>query len=232
MPEKIFTIPINEAFDEKDGCPLCRMRQKLEEQTLEAALGGAMMEPAIRIEMNREGFCSSHLQALYKRKNKLALGLILESRLEELIALLDAPSGKGKRGLLGKKEGTGDAAEALGAQAKSCYACKRIRATEKRYCSNAAWLWESEPLFRDKLRAQPYFCLTHGAMLLGIAKEELRDKDYASLYAAVTELMRQSLSALREDVSGFNVSFDHRNADKPLSEGERSSLERAQKMLK
>ena len=79
MPEKIFTIPINEAFDERDGCPLCRMRDKLEEQTLESALGAAMMEPAIRIEMNREGFCNPHLQAMYRKKNKLALGLILES---------------------------------------------------------------------------------------------------------------------------------------------------------
>ena len=103
MSEKIFTIPINEAFDEKNGCPLCRMRDRLEEQTLEAALGGAMMEPAIRIEMNREGFCHTHLQALYKRKNKLALGLILESRLDELTGMLGEPAGRGKRGLFGKK---------------------------------------------------------------------------------------------------------------------------------
>ncbi|MBR6711152.1 MAG: hypothetical protein IKI81_06445 [Selenomonadaceae bacterium] len=104
MPEKIFTIPINEAFDEKDGCPLCRMREKLEEQTLESALGAAMMEPAIRIEMNREGFCNSHLQAMYRKKNKLALGLILESRLDELAGMLGEPAGKGKRGLFGKKK--------------------------------------------------------------------------------------------------------------------------------
>ncbi len=232
MSEKIFTIPINEAFDEKDGCPLCRMRDKLEEQTLEAALGGAMMEPAIRIEMNREGFCHDHLRALYKRKNKLALGLILESRLEELISLLETPSGKGSRGLFGKKDGAEDAAEALTAQAKSCYACKRIKSTELRYCSNTAWLWESEPGFRDKLRAQPYFCLTHGAMLLRIGKEELKGKDYSALYAALTDLMKKAFSGLREDISGFNVSFDHRNAGKPLTEGERSSLERAQKMLR
>ena len=68
--------------------------------------------------------------------------------------------------------------------------------------------------------------------ILRIAKEELREKDYASLYAAVTERMRNALAALREDVSGFNVSFDHRNAGKPLSEAERTSLERAQAILK
>ena len=232
LPEKIFTIPINEAFDVRDGCPLCRMRDKLEEQTLESALGAAMMEPAVRIEMNREGFCSSHLQAMLRKKNKLALGLILESRLDELTGLLEGPAGRGRRGLFGKKDDRGDAAEALAEQAKSCYACKRIRATEFRYCYNTAWLWESDEAFRAKLKEQPGFCLTHGAMLLRVAKEELKDATYASLYEAVTQRMRSALAALRQDVTAFNVSFDHRNAGKPLSEAERSSLERAAKMLK
>ncbi len=232
MPEKIFTIPINEAFDERDGCPLCRMREKLEEQTLESALGAAMMEPAIRIEMNKEGFCNEHLQAMYRKKNKLALGLILESRLDELAGMLGEPAGKGKRGLFGKKEEKGDASDVLSQQAKSCYACKRIRNTEFRYCSNTAWLWDSDAAFRDKLKGQPWFCLSHGAMLLRVAKEELKDGSYASLYEAVTGRMREALTQLRQDVTAFTVSFDHRNAGKPLSEAERSSLERATKMLK
>jgi hypothetical protein len=232
MPEKIFTIPINEAFDERDGCPLCRMRDKLEEQTLESALGAAMMEPSVRIEMNKEGFCSPHLQSMYRKKNKLALGLILESRLDELTGMLEGPAGRGKRGIFGKKEDKGDAAEALTEQSKSCYACKRIRSTEYRYCSNTAWLWESDQPFREKLKAQPWFCLSHGAMLLRVAKEELKDGAYSSLYEAVTERMRSALTQLRQDVTAFTVSFDHRNAGKPLSEAERSSLERATKMLR
>ena len=232
MAERIFTIPINEAFDEKCGCPLCRMHDKLEEQTVDAALGAAMMEPSVRIEMNKEGFCREHLTAMYRKKNKLALGLIFESRLDELGAMLDQPASGGKKGLFSKKEAKGDAAETLQEQAKSCYACKRIRHTEKRYCSNTAWLWESDPAFRDKLKAQPFFCVTHGAMLLRIAKEELKEKDYASLYEALTSIMRNAIASLRRDVTGFNVSFDHRNAGKVLSEAERSSLERAIDLLK
>ena len=231
MPEKIFTIPINEAFDVIDGCPLCRMREKLEEQTLESALGAAMMEPAIRIEMNREGFCHTHLLAMHRKKNKLALGLILESRLDELAGLLGEPA-RGKRGLFGKKEDKCDAADSLAEQAKSCYACKRIRNTEYRYCSNTAWLWDSDEAFRAKLMKQPYLCLTHASMLLRVAKEELKEKPYASLYVAVTQQLRSALTLLRQDVTGFTVSFDHRNAAKPLSEAERSSLERATKILR
>ena len=232
MAERIFTIPINEAFDEKCGCPLCRMHDKLEEQTVDSALGAAMMEPSVRIEMNKEGFCREHLTAMYRKKNKLALGLIFESRLDELGAMLDQPASGGKKGLFSKKEAKGDAAETLQEQAKSCYACKRIRSTERRYCSNTAWLWESDPAFREKLKAQPFFCVTHGAMLLRVAKEELKDGPYASLYEAVTGRMQEALTQLRQDVTAFTVSFDHRNAGKPLSEAERTSLERATKMLR
>lgn len=232
MPEKIFTIPLNEAFDEKEGCPLCRLRDRLEEQTLEAALGAAMMEPSVRIEMNKEGFCHPHLDAMYHKKNKLALGLILESHLDEVAALLDAPAAGAKKGLFAKKSEDTDAAEAVTEQVKSCYVCRRIKSTERRYASNAAWLWESDPAFRDKLRAQPYFCLSHTALLLRAGKQELKEKDYASLYEALTQVTKSALTALRQDVTAFTVSFDHRNAGKPLTEDQRSSLERAVTMLK
>ena len=40
-----------------------------------------MMEPDIRMETNREGFCFSHFQRMLKAKNRLSLALMLESRL-------------------------------------------------------------------------------------------------------------------------------------------------------
>jgi len=232
MPEKIFTIPINEAFDQKGGCPFCSLRDALEEQTLEAALGAAMMEPSVRIEMNQEGFCHTHLESMYRRKNKLALGLILESHLDSLTGLLDQPASGGKKGLFSKKTESEDSGEALLQQSKSCYVCRRIRSTELRYCSNAAWLWESDPAFREKLKAQDYFCVSHSAMLLKIAKNELKSADYGNLYDALTGLLRQRLQELRQDVTGFTVSFDHRNSDKPLTDNQRSSLERSVKVLR
>ena len=53
--EKIYTIPVNEAFDycgEEDtkGCPFCEMYKRLEENELEIILGASMMEPDIRIK--------------------------------------------------------------------------------------------------------------------------------------------------------------------------------------
>jgi len=35
MEEKIYTIPVNEAFEQTDGCPFCRLFRKLEDDELE-----------------------------------------------------------------------------------------------------------------------------------------------------------------------------------------------------
>ncbi len=231
MPEKIFTIPIQEAFDFYDGCPFCRLREKLERQTLDYTLGAAMMEPDVRIEMNRTGFCREHLRDMYGMKNKLALGLILESHLDEVRRTMEAPPAGSKRGLL-KKSSEEDGTEGLWNFTKSCFVCNRIRGTELRYSSNAAWLWETDSAFREKLRKQPCLCMTHSAMLLKIGKSELKAEHYTSLYEAVMALQDAYAAALREHVTEFTVSFDHRNAGKPLTEEARGSLERALQFLK
>ena len=56
MKETIYTIPINEAFEAKCGCPLCTLRRKLERDSVEYIMGAAMMEPDVRIETNKRGF--------------------------------------------------------------------------------------------------------------------------------------------------------------------------------
>ena len=60
MRSDICSIPVAEVFEPKEGCPLCRMRDMLEERVLEYIMGAAMMEPDVRIETNRQGFCKDH----------------------------------------------------------------------------------------------------------------------------------------------------------------------------
>ncbi len=45
MREDICTIPISEVFEPKEGCPICRMRDTLENRVTEYITGAAMMEP-------------------------------------------------------------------------------------------------------------------------------------------------------------------------------------------
>ena len=84
MREDICTIPISEVFDEKDGCPICRMRDTVEKRTLEYIMGAAMMEPDIRIETNRLGFCDEHLGMMMDMRGRLSLALMLTSHIEEV----------------------------------------------------------------------------------------------------------------------------------------------------
>ena len=74
---------------------------------------------------------------------------------------------------------------------------------EMKYLLNA----EQTAFLREKLKGQPWFCLTHASMLLRVAKEELKDGPYAALYEAVTGRMREALTQLRQDVTAFTVSF-------------------------
>lgn len=60
------------------------MRDTVEEHICEYIMGAAMMEPDVRQDTNRLGFCFTHYQQLMMQNNRLSLGLMLNSHLEEL----------------------------------------------------------------------------------------------------------------------------------------------------
>ncbi|MDR0819553.1 MAG: DUF6062 family protein [Oscillospiraceae bacterium] len=193
--ETIYTIPLNEAFDEGTGCPFCRLTDKLKEDTLEYTLGAAMMEPSVRVEMNRLGFCRTHFAELAKRKNKLALALILETRFAELLT-------KGE-----------------GALSDGCFVCGKINNVEAHYLSNAANMFSKDPAFAAKAAKQEYFCLTHTKALLTYAKKELKRKQYDALRETIFSVESKYLAQLKVDARKFADSFDYRNSsEKPGDE--------------
>ena len=83
MEEKIYTIPVNDAFDKKEGCPFCELYKMLENNELDIILGASMMEPDIRIKTNEQGFCKKHFEKMFNMKNRLGLALMLESHLAD-----------------------------------------------------------------------------------------------------------------------------------------------------
>ncbi len=224
--EKIYTIPINETFDltrkkPEEGCPLCLLHAKLEESTLSYCLGEAMMEPDVRIEMNSKGFCPAHLKSLASMKNKLGLALILESRLDEIKKDFLLPPASEKKGLFSAKPSGIDGSEALGKASDSCFICDKIRFTDGRYASNTVALWAAEEQFRQKFNNQPFFCISHAALLLKYAKNELKPAQYERFYLSLMDIESKYMESLRENVGKFCVSFDYRNAGKPLGDEKR-----------
>ena len=61
MRESILTIPINEVFEPREGCPICAMRNTVEQHICEYIMGAAMMEPDVREETNALGFCRGEI---------------------------------------------------------------------------------------------------------------------------------------------------------------------------
>ena len=228
MAEQLYTIPINEAFEEYAGCPMCRLRQKLERQILDYIMGAAMMEPDIRIVTNQLGFCRSHFHRMLGMGNRLSLALMLESHLQYLRENLPAPDGRkpGRLGKLKKYDGESPGPE-LTARANSCYVCQRVADFEQKYVSNVVYIYKKDPSFPDKLRKQPYFCLEHAGALLEAAKNELSEERYLTLSRDLLTKTRDHLSQLKQNVTAFCRSFDHENAGKPLSPEARYAVESA-----
>ena len=84
MHDSLVTIPVSEVFEPREGCPLCRLRDTLEQRVVEYITGAAMMEPDIRIQTNKQGFCHHHFEQMLKQRNRLSVALMLESHLNEL----------------------------------------------------------------------------------------------------------------------------------------------------
>ena len=222
MIEKIYTIPINEAFEEKCGCPVCRLYARAREKALDYITGSAMMEPTVRIQSNEEGFCREHLADMLAMKTKLSLGLMLESRLDEVQKQVF----RNAKGLFGKGyDGEKLAAAARKAQ-KSCFVCNRIADDMEHYIKNIVFLWKSEPDFRRLFDEQEGFCLPHLADLLEVALKKLPKKEQFDFVQAAAGRAAAIHDGVREDLAAFTKSFDYRNADVKVTDRVKLAVER------
>lgn len=229
MLETIYTIPINEAFEEcrddaKKGCPFCLLKKKLEENEIDLILGASMMEPDVRQKTNKLGFCGDHFGLMLKAKNRLGLALILESHLNEIRSDI---SGKGLSALKGKGAAACERIEEL---EKSCYVCTRIENSFVKMLENTVWLWEQDGDFRKKFDSQPLFCLSHFKRICETGKKELSKKKFPDFYSAAYKVTMDYLDSLCDDVSHFCKKFDYRYDDEPWGNS-KDSPERAVSFL-
>lgn len=225
--EQIYTIPVNEAFeasmeDKTCGCPLCALYRKLEENELDLILGASMMEPDVRIKTNEEGFCRLHYDQMFVRKNRLGMALTLESHLKEL-------AGDIKNGGLGAP-GTRPM-KRISALESGCYVCRRIEFNFEHMVETVVYLWDADPDFAPKLKAQPYFCLPHYRHLLQYGQKRLSKKKLSEFVDQCETVVMNYMSELTDDVSWFCKKFDYRYDEEPWYNS-KDSVERAIKFLR
>ncbi|HIW74293.1 MAG TPA: hypothetical protein H9684_08205 [Firmicutes bacterium] len=221
MREDITSIPVSEVFEPKDGCPICRMRDTLEERVTDYITGAAMMEPDVRQETNRLGFCYPHYQKMLKKRNRLGVALILESHLNEVEKQVFAgPPVLGKNA---KKQ-----AQSAGQTSGSCFICRQVDWAMERMLATVCRLWENERDFRRLFEEQPALCLPHFSLLVETAGTRMSKKAAPDFARAAAKLCRSYLTELRGDVSHFCRMFDYRNAGEDADWGNsKDSIERA-----
>ena len=88
MKEKLYTIPVNDAVNANDECPICNAKRSLEEDAIDYAIGpgASYMESDIREKTDRIGFCARHYKMMYEYGNSLGNALILSTHIRRVTA--------------------------------------------------------------------------------------------------------------------------------------------------
>ena len=203
MADSIYTIPITELFEPKKGCPICAIRDTLEQRCVEYIMGAAMMEPDVRIETNRLGFCKDHLGMMLAQRNRLSLALTLQTHLDEIR----------KNVLNGKREmfHKGGKAKSISKINSTCYVCNKIDGALAELLDTMFRLYERDEDFKALYGEQEALCLPHYELVCSLAPEKLSKKFLTSFLEDSTRLVTDYINTLYEDVSHFCKMFDYRN---------------------
>ncbi len=215
MSEQLFTIPVNDAFDEKCECPLCSLYKKLEADAIEFTMGPSYMEDDNREVTDRLGFCKRHVSMLYANKNRLGLALMLNTHMNKVSKELSEAARKGtpKAGLLAPKKDKPPVVEYIERLNSSCFVCDRINLNFPRYIDTIFYLWKKDESFREKLKGCSGFCVAHYGVLYDEGRKKLGQKAYDEFIEALNKVFFENYDRVNSDVSWFIDKYDYRNKD-------------------
>ena len=215
MRQDICSIPISEIFEPKNSCPFCKMRDMLEDRMATYITGAAMMEPDVRIETNRQGFCKTHFEQILMRGSRLSVALILESLLDEI-----------DKELLDEKNPIKKQVKSADIREKSCFVCDNIEKNMKHLCLSTINLWQKEEEFKELYKNQTHICVNHYNYIMKIANSEMPKKNFAIFAEISRNLCKNYMDTLKNDVTHFCRMFDYRNAGGDWGNSE-NAIERA-----
>ena len=226
MKEKIYTIPLMDAFRAKDECPFCFIERKLEEHTIDFVLGpgASYMEDDVRAETDAMGFCRTHYKKIYDYGNRLGTGLILKTHFQKLNQALDqqikmfAPSKASFLGRLKKSASSENIARTsvgawVASQKDSCYICNFYEKTYQRYLETFFEMYRKDSELKKLFMESKGFCIPHFGDLVEEADRVLPDKDKQEFFGQIFPLMQKNIQRVYEDLDWFCDKFDYRYKD-------------------
>ena len=216
MKEKLYTIPINDAFARDCECPICAMRAVLENNAVEFTMGPSYMEDDIRMETDRLGFCQPHMRMILDQNNKLGLALVLKTHVDHVIKEM------GKRikmpvvkPSLFKKESSNPVTDYVDELESTCFICNRINDPFERYLHTVVVLWKTDAKFKDTYGKCKGFCTKHYGDLLKEGSRVLGKGEFDEFSSVTARLYMDNMKRIAEDLEWFINKFDYRYQDAP-----------------
>ena len=219
MKEKLYTIPVNDAFDTDCECPVCMMAQKLEAGAIEFTMGPSYMEDDVREMTSKLGFCEKHLGMLYQNQNRLGLALILQSQMDRVMKDVEKLSKTeevaASPSLFRKRTAPTKITEHLHKLQDSCFICDKIDRTLERYIATIFHLYHTSEEFRNKFSECKGFCSSHYTALYEAAPKYLYGEELSVFLKLLNKLYLENMKRVREDLEWFINKFDYRYQEEP-----------------
>lgn len=252
MKEKIYTIPVTDAFKNECECTLCILEKKLEDENIEYVLGPFLMEPDGRMITNEKGFCKTHFEMLYNTQaNRLGLGLIVDTHMTEQnqklkklytekaeqlkkdseVSMLKNFSNKMSSKQTETEKLVDDLVGKLSELENSCTICSRLEQTMDRYIDVLFYLFFKEPEFKAMFNNQKGFCLKHLKQLLSSTKKYLSPKDSAIFVDNLMNIQINNMERIQQEVNWFTKKFDYRYNDEPWGNSKDALIRSIQKLV-
>lgn len=202
MRQDICTIPVSEVFEVNDGCPICRMRETVEKRIVEYIMGAAMMEPDVRIETNRLGFCERHFDMMLNTRGRLQLALILESHIDEIGKKIFEKS------LFNSNSKKGDKAKKL---SESCFVCSKVDWGFQNMIKTLFISYENDRDFREMFDNQGVICLNHYELLMNSAEKKNLKRYNTEFEKSLTKITGEYVKSLHADLQKYCSMYDYRS---------------------
>lgn len=216
LKEKLYTIPLSEAFEKKSECPFCSLFEDLEDKALEYTLGPSYMEPDSRILTNEKGFCEKHYKKMYEAGNRLGLALMTSSHFDEILKQYDSVCKREfceKKGIFGKTAKNNNSP--IDNLEKSCFVCEKIETEAERFFDTFVYLWKTDAGFKEKVKNSKGFCIIHFERLLKTASKKLSKAEFENMRDELFRLQKSNLLRVKEELLWFIKKFDYRFKDEP-----------------
>ena len=239
MKEKLYTIPLNDAVNANDECPLCFSRREIENDQLDYVLGScaSYMESDMRDKTDEAGFCQKHFQDMFDFGNTLGNGWILKTHYLKVISELEnefknfSPNKLSFGDKLKGKKASNSLVDYINKRNDSCFICREVDNIFQCYIDTFFYLYKNDSEFKEKIKNGKGFCLTHFGNLCEAADVKLSADEQKEFYSMMSNIMVENFKRMQEDVSWLVDKFNYQNHDKDWKNS-KDAVQRGMQKLK